>query len=111
MSRGQVDSTGRGTSSTCESPLFLGEKIFINAKQYKCFWHIFPVVWENIRQISGKKMVLTHFNSDFCLVASFKQVFRDYLTLRLVSSINNPQNSEMKFCEVEMLKIIIIIRG
>jgi hypothetical protein len=25
--------------------------------------------------------------------------FRQYLTLRSVSSLNNPQNSEMKFCE------------
>jgi hypothetical protein len=40
----------------------------------------------------------------------------DYLTLSLrsVSSLNNPQNSEMKICEnmkivVDMLKIIIII--
>jgi len=35
-----------------------------------------------------------------------------YLTLRLVSSLNNPQNSEMKFCEkyeIDMLKIIVII--
>jgi hypothetical protein len=34
-------------------------------------------------------------------------------SLRSVSSLNNPQNSEMKFCEnmklVDMLKIIIII--
>jgi hypothetical protein len=37
-----------------------------------------------------------------------------YLTLRSVSSLNNPQNSEMKICknyEVVMLKIIIIIIG
>jgi hypothetical protein len=37
-----------------------------------------------------------------------------YLTLRLVSSLNNPQNREMKFCEkyeIDMLKIIIIIIG
>jgi hypothetical protein len=37
-----------------------------------------------------------------------------YLTLRSVLSLNNPQNSEMKFCEkyeVDMLKIIIIIIG
>jgi hypothetical protein len=39
----------------------------------------------------------------------------DYLTLSLrsVSSLNNPQNSEMKFCEnmklVDVSKIIIII--
>jgi hypothetical protein len=39
----------------------------------------------------------------------------DYLTLSLrsVLTLNNPQNSEMKFCEnmklVDMLKIIIII--
>ncbi len=35
-----------------------------------------------------------------------------YLILRSVSSLNNPQNSEMKFCEkyeADMLKIIIII--
>jgi len=56
MSRGQVDSTGCGTSSACASPLILGEKIFINAKKYKYFWHIFPVVWERTRQISGKKI-------------------------------------------------------
>jgi hypothetical protein len=93
-----VDSTDYGTSSTCESPLFLGEKNLINAKKSKYFWHRFPVVWKKIRQISGKKMILTHFNSDFSSVASFKQVFRDYLTLRSVSSINNPQNSEMKIC-------------
>jgi hypothetical protein len=38
----------------------------------------------------------------------------NYLTLRSVSSLNNPQNSEMRFCEkyeVVMLKIIIIIIG
>ncbi len=37
-----------------------------------------------------------------------------YLTLRSVSSLNNPQSNEMKFCEkyeVDMLKIITIIRG
>jgi hypothetical protein len=37
-----------------------------------------------------------------------------YLTLRSVSSLNNPQNSKMKICEkyqVDMLKIIIIIKG
>jgi hypothetical protein len=38
-----------------------------------------------------------------------------YLTVRSVSSLNNPQNSEMKFCQnmklVDMLKIIIIIVG
>jgi len=37
---------------------------------------------------------------------------RSYLTLRSVSSLNNPQNMEMKICEkyeVVMLKIIIII--
>jgi hypothetical protein len=41
-------------------------------------------------------------------VSSFKRVF----TLRSVSSLNNPQNSEMKICEkyeVDMLKIIIIL--
>jgi hypothetical protein len=35
----------------------------------------------------------------------------NYLTLRSISSLNNPQNSEMKICEkyeVDMLKIIII---
>jgi hypothetical protein len=35
-------------------------------------------------------------------------------TLRSLSSLNNPQNSEMKICEkyeVDMLKIIIIIIG
>ncbi len=35
-------------------------------------------------------------------------------TLRLVLSLNNPQNSEMKICEkyeVDMLKITIIIIG
>jgi hypothetical protein len=40
--------------------------------------------------------------------------FAMYLTLRSVSSWNNPENSEMKFCEkheVNMLKIIIIIIG
>jgi hypothetical protein len=34
-----------------------------------------------------------------------------YLTLRLVSPLNNPQNGEMKICEkyeVDMLKIILI---
>jgi hypothetical protein len=38
----------------------------------------------------------------------------NYLSLRSVSSLNNPQNSEMKYCEkyeVDMLKIIIIIIG
>ncbi len=39
----------------------------------------------------------------------------NYLTLRLVSSLNNnPQNNEMNFCEnieVYMLKIIIIMIG
>jgi len=37
-----------------------------------------------------------------------------YLTLRSISSLNNPQNSEMNFCEnmkFNMLKIIIIIIG
>jgi hypothetical protein len=37
-----------------------------------------------------------------------------YLTLSSVSSVNNPQNNEMKFCEkyeVDILKIIIIIVG
>jgi len=37
-----------------------------------------------------------------------------YLTLRSVSSLNNPQNNEMNFCrkyEVDILKIIIIIIG
>ncbi len=37
-----------------------------------------------------------------------------YLTLRLVSSLNNHENNEMKICEkyeVNMLKIIIIIVG
>jgi hypothetical protein len=36
----------------------------------------------------------------------------EYLTLRSVLSLNNPQNSEMNFCEkyeVDMLKTIIII--
>jgi hypothetical protein len=28
-----------------------------------------------------------------------KQPQYEYLTLRLVSSLNNPQNNEMKFCE------------
>ncbi len=40
--------------------------------------------------------------------------FLDYLTSRLISSLNNPQNNEMKICEkyeVDMLKIIIIIIG
>jgi len=35
-----------------------------------------------------------------------------YITLRSVSSLNNPQNGEMNFCgnmKFEMLKIIIII--
>jgi hypothetical protein len=40
------------------------------------------------------------------------QTQQSYLTLRLVLSLNIPQNSEMKFCEkykVDILKIIIII--
>jgi hypothetical protein len=35
-----------------------------------------------------------------------------YITLRSVSSLNNPQNGELNFCgnmKFEMLKIIIII--
>jgi hypothetical protein len=43
----------------------------------------------------------------------FKKSF-EYLTLRLVLSLNNPQNNEVKICEkyeVDMLKIIIIIIG
>ncbi len=75
MSKGQVDSTDYGTSSTCESPLFLGEKNLINAKKSKYFWHRFPVVWGKFAKYQEKKMVLTHFISDFSLVASFKQVF------------------------------------
>jgi hypothetical protein len=59
---------------------------------------------KNSPNIKGKKLVLTHLNLDFW----------DHLTLRSVSSINNAQNSEMKFCEkyeVDMLKLIVIIRG
>ncbi len=40
--------------------------------------------------------------------------FIRYLTLRSDLSLNNPQNSEMNFCEkyeIDMLKIIIIIIG
>jgi hypothetical protein len=37
MSKGKWTALIMGTSSTCESPLFLGEKIFINAKKYKYF--------------------------------------------------------------------------
>jgi hypothetical protein len=43
----------------------------------------------------------------------FKKSF-EYLTLRLVLSLNNPQNNEVKICEkyeVDMLKIIINIIG
>ncbi len=42
------------------------------------------------------------------------QDFFNYITLRSVSSLNDPQNSEMKICEkheVDILKIIIIIIG
>jgi hypothetical protein len=35
----------------------------------------------------------------------------EYLTLRSVSSLNNPKNNEMKFCENMKLKIGIIIIG
>jgi hypothetical protein len=38
----------------------------------------------------------------------------NYLTLRSISSLSNPQNSEMNFYEkyeVDMLEIIIIIMG
>jgi hypothetical protein len=37
-----------------------------------------------------------------------------YLTLRSVSSLNNPQDTEISFCEkyeVDMLKIITMIIG
>ncbi len=52
----------------------------------------FPELGSDIRQTVHQKM--------------------EYLTLRSVSSLNNPQNSEMNFLwkyEVDMLKIIIII--
>jgi hypothetical protein len=42
------------------------------------------------------------------------QDFFNHVTLRSVSSLNDPQNSEMKICEkheVDILKIIIIIIG
>jgi hypothetical protein len=42
------------------------------------------------------------------------QNFFNYITLRSVSSLNDPQNREMKICEkyeVDILKIIIIIIG
>ncbi len=89
-----MDSTDYGTSSTCESPLFLGEFFFINEKNKIKYIYIFVAqipccLGKKFAKYEGKnKMVLTHFNSDFSSVASFKQVFRDYLTLRSVSFIN-----------------------
>jgi hypothetical protein len=53
------------------------------------------------------------FPKGYSLMFENLALFIVYLTLRSVLSLNNPQNSEMKFvkCKVHMLKIIITIIG
>jgi hypothetical protein len=67
-------------------------KIGAKATIHSCRWHL--VVHSHTRN-------------------GYKWQYFYYLILWSISSLNNPQNSEMKFCEnmVDMLKIIIIIIG